>query len=68
MPIPPPFRLRRNPESIAIEAGDGRVIAYVYFEDEDSRRQLTRRLSSAEATDAAKIMAAALRAAFPEGT
>ena len=43
MPLGPPFHFRRHFELIGIESGDGRAIAYIYFEDEPSRRQRIRR-------------------------
>jgi len=61
LPITPPIRLRKFPEAFAIEDGAARIIAYVYFDDDASRRDLTKRLTKADAEEAAKIMAAALR-------
>ena len=48
-------------EGVVIEDGDGTAIAYVYFEDDQNRRSLTKRLSRYNAEEAAKVMAAALR-------
>lgn len=64
--ISAPFRLRRTSESIAIEGGDGRVVGYLYFTDDAARRNYMRRLTSDQATEAAKVMARALQEAFPE--
>jgi hypothetical protein len=64
MPIVPPIRLRQLGESLAIEDGAGTAIAYVYFEDDQTRRTLTKRLTKIEAQEAAKIMAAAIRASI----
>jgi hypothetical protein len=68
MSITPPIRLRQLGESIAIEDGAGVGIAYVYFEDDQTRRILTKRLTKVEAQEAAKIMASAIRSsiAVPE--
>lgn len=47
-----------------MEAADGRVVAYVYFKVEESRRQQMRRLTSVEAMEATKVMARVLQDAF----
>ena len=59
--ISAPFRIKKGKESYAIEAGDGRCVAYIYYCDENARRQAMRRLTSAEAEEMAKVMAGALR-------
>ena len=64
MQITPPIRLRQFAESFAIIDGAGVNVAYVYFDEAPERRVLTKRLSKAEAEDAAKTMAAAIRDAI----
>jgi hypothetical protein len=64
MPITPPIRLRQFAESFAIIDGAGVNVAYVYFDEAPERRTLTKRLSKAEAEEAAKTMAAAIRDAI----
>ena len=61
MAIVAPIRLRQLAEAFAIEDGDGTAIAYVYFEDDQTRRRQMNRLTKADAEEAAKIMAAAIR-------
>lgn len=56
-----PLRIVRHDESLEIRTSDGRAVAYLYFEDEPTRRATTNRLSREDATKAAKIMARALR-------
>jgi hypothetical protein len=61
MPLPLPLKIRRRAESYAIEDAGGRVIAYFYFEDAlELRRTITKRLTEAEAREAAQIAARAL--------
>ena len=61
MPFPLPLKIRRHAKSYAIEDAGGRVIAYFYFDDGDElRRTITRRLTKAEAKEAAQIAARAL--------
>ncbi len=66
MRIVPPIRLRQLAEAFIIEDSDGIAIAYVYFEDDQVRRSLTKRLSKADAKDFAKTMAAAIRVKLAE--
>jgi hypothetical protein len=61
MAIVAPIRLRQLAEAFVIEDGDGTSIACVYFEDDQTRRRQTKRLTKADAEEAAKIMAAAIR-------
>ena len=60
MTISPPIRLRQIAEAFVIEDADGTAVAYVYFEDDQTRRGLTKRLTKADAEEAAKTMAAAM--------
>jgi hypothetical protein len=64
--ITPPIRLRQFAESFAIIDGAGVTVAYVYFDEAPERRAITKRLSKADAEDAAKTMAAAIRARFAD--
>jgi K+/H+ antiporter YhaU regulatory subunit KhtT len=64
MNLKPPIRLRQLAEAFVIEDGDGTVVAYIYFEDDQNRRSQMKRLTKADAEEAAKIMAAALRASI----
>jgi hypothetical protein len=64
MAIVAPIRLRQLAEAFVIEDGDGIAIAYIYFEDDQTRRRQMNRLTKADAEEAAKIMAAALRASI----
>lgn len=55
-----PLHLSRVGESYAIQDAAGVSIAHVYFEDQEQRRSVLRRLSSAEAKEVARTMARAL--------
>jgi hypothetical protein len=68
MAIVAPVRLRQLAEAFVIEDGDGTAVAYVYFEDDQNRRSLTKRLSKADAEEAAKTMAAAIRGKLAENS
>ena len=61
MNLTPPIRLRQLDEAFVIEDGVGQAVAYVYFDDDDARRAVNKRLTKADALEAAKIMAAAIR-------
>jgi hypothetical protein len=56
------FHLVPVAESFAIIDGAGVNVAYVYFDEAPERRALTKRLSKADAEEAAITMAAAIRA------
>jgi hypothetical protein len=45
----PPWQIVEYPESFAITDTVGQVLAYVYFEDEKGRREVTKRLTRDEA-------------------
>ena len=48
-PFAKPFTLRQSGESFIVESANGRLLAYVYFEDEPGRRGVTRRLTREDA-------------------
>jgi hypothetical protein len=62
---PPPYalplRIRKAAESFVVEDA-GVSLAYVYFEEDSSRRGLVNRLSSADAKAVAQTIARALTA------
>ncbi len=58
-----PLRIRKSGESFIVEAAGGIALAYVYFEDEPTRRGLVRRLSAKDAKRVAQTIARALTAA-----
>ena len=62
-----PLRIRTVGEAVAIEDDAGVKLAYVYFEDEPGRREVTRRVTKAEAIALARLMARTLteRASHP---
>lgn len=62
-----PIRLEVGTESVAVVDRLGTILAYVYFEDEPERQKLLRRLSKAQAIQAARIAGQALRAAVDAG-
>jgi hypothetical protein len=64
MAIVAPIRLRQLAEAFVIEDGDGTSIACVYFEDDQTRRRQMKRLTKADAEEAAKTMATAIREKF----
>ncbi len=55
-----PLRIRKTGEFFAVEDARGVALAYVYFEDEPSRRGLVNRLSGAHAKAVAQTIARAL--------
>ena len=57
-----PLRIRKTGESFAVEDANGVALAYVYFEDDPSRRGLVNRLSGDEAKAVAQTIARALTA------
>ncbi len=57
-----PLRIRKHDESFAVEDTNGIALAYVYFEDEPTRRALVKRLSDADAKAIAQAIARALMA------
>ncbi len=57
-----PLRIRKTGKSFAVEDANGVALAYVYFEDDPSRRALVNRLSSADAKAVAQTIARALTA------
>jgi hypothetical protein len=59
-PSQPLLRIRKAPGSFAVEDTNGLALAYVYFEDEPTRRALVNRLSSADAKAVAQTIARAL--------
>jgi hypothetical protein len=48
-PFAKPFTLRQSGESFIVESASERLLAYVYFEDEPGRRDVTRRLTREDA-------------------
>ncbi|TLG71833.1 hypothetical protein [Methylocystis sp. B8] len=58
----PPLRIRKSGESYIVEDANGIALAYVYFEDEPTRRALVNRLSDADAKAVAQTIARALTA------
>ncbi|MGJ0454186.1 MAG: hypothetical protein ACR65T_13305 [Methylocystis sp.] len=65
---PPPFalplRIRKAAEAFVVEDAGGVALAYVYFEDDPSRRGLVNRLPGREAKAVAQTIARALTAAL----
>jgi hypothetical protein len=55
-----PLRIRKSGESFAVEDANGVALAYVYFEEDPSRRGLVNRLSGADAKVVAQTIARAL--------
>ena len=47
--FPPPWTVDENEESFVIKDATGQALAYVYFEDNDSRRSVMNRLTRDEA-------------------
>ena len=47
--LPPPWRVVERGECFIVEDANGQQLAFVYFEDEPGRRNLTKRLTSDEA-------------------
>ncbi len=61
-PYAPPLRIRNAAESFVVEDAGGVALAFVYFEDDPSRRGLVNRLSGADAKAVAQTIARALTA------
>ncbi len=55
-----PLRIRKSGESYVVKDANGVALAYVYFEDDPSRRGLVNRLSGDEAKAVAQTVARAL--------
>lgn len=53
-PFKKPWRIEERGESIQIIDANGVQLAFIYFEDEPTRRNLTRRLSKYDALRMAK--------------
>jgi hypothetical protein len=62
MNLTPPIQLRQLDEAFVILDGAGQAVAYIYFDDDNARRAVNKRLSKTDALEAAKVMAAAIRA------
>ncbi len=56
----PLLRIKKRGESFVVQDDLGANLAYVYFEDEPTRRALVKRLSSADAKAVAQTVARAL--------
>jgi hypothetical protein len=65
--LTPPIRLRQLDEAFVIEDGAGQAVAYLYFDDDDARRRASKRLTKADALEAAKVIAAAIRENLSNG-
>ena len=50
-PFAKPWKLEEQGESFQIRDAAGRILAYVYFEDEPTRRNFSKRLSKDDAAD-----------------
>ncbi len=57
-----PLRIRNAAEAFVVEDAGGVALAYVYFEEDPSRRGLSNRLSGADAKAVAQTIARALTA------
>ena len=57
-----PLRIGKHDKSFIVEDAHGKALAYVYFEDEPTRRALVNRLTSADAKAVAQTIARALTA------
>ena len=57
LPITLPLKLRRSEESFSVEDAAGRIVSYVYFEDEESRRPEEKWFTEAEAREIAQLIA-----------
>jgi hypothetical protein len=62
MPYAMPLRILQRGESFIVEDAGGIRLAYVYFEDEPTRRALVRRLRRDDAKAIAQAIARALTA------
>jgi hypothetical protein len=67
MNLTPPIQLRQLDEAFVILDGAGQAVAYIYFDDDNARRAVNKRLSKTDALEAAKVMAAAIRANLTNG-
>jgi len=47
--FPPPWSIEEHAESFIVHDASGQALAYVYFDDEPSRRAVTKRLTRDEA-------------------
>ena len=62
-----PLRIRKDGASFIVKDANGLSLAYVYFEDEKSRRDLMNLLTSADAKAVAQAIARALTEAAKAG-
>ncbi|HEY8126229.1 MAG TPA: hypothetical protein VIF88_12525 [Methylocystis sp.] len=62
LPYALPLRVRKAAEAFVVEDASGVALAYVYFEEDPSRRGLVNRLSGADAKAVAQTIARALTA------
>jgi hypothetical protein len=62
----PPFRIVAEGESVKVLDRRGVTAAYVYVCDDEERRQQTKRLTTAQGVETAKVIARALTAAVPD--
>ena len=54
---PRPWQIEEAGESVRVVAPDGTVLAYIYFEDDPTRRSVGNRVTRAEAWAMAKAIA-----------
>ncbi len=57
LPITLPLKIERSSDSFAIVDAAGHFVSYVYFEDEESRREQMKRFRENEARDIAQLIA-----------
>ncbi len=57
LPITLPLEISRSPESLTIKDANGRGVCHLDFDDDESGRQLTKRLTEAEARVMANMIA-----------